>query len=90
MTCCLSRRAHCTSRRHAAAGGYDRSLLGIIHLNDTVKPGLRNRFAQLLAAWAVRTVMITGDNPTYRRHSAAESGVDELLSRAPRRHRSWM
>jgi K+-transporting ATPase ATPase B chain len=59
----------------------DRSLLGIIHLDDTVKPGLRNRFAQL-RRMGIRTVMITGDNPLTAATVAAESGVDDYVARA--------
>ena len=56
-------------------------MLGVIHLKDVVKPGLRERFAQL-RTMGTRTVMITGDNPLTARTIAAEAGVDDYLAEA--------
>ena len=59
----------------------DRKLLGIIHLKDIVKGGIRERFAAL-RKMGIRTVMITGDNPLTAAAIAAESGVDDFLAQA--------
>jgi len=56
-------------------------LLGVIHLKDIVKPGLRARFATL-RAMGIKTVMITGDNPLTAAAIAAEAGVDDFLAEA--------
>ena len=56
-------------------------LLGIIHLKDIVKGGIRERFAAL-RKMGIRTVMITGDNPLTAAAIAAESGVDDFLAQA--------
>ncbi|MFJ3876839.1 potassium-transporting ATPase subunit KdpB [Streptomyces sp. NPDC090077] len=56
-------------------------VLGIIHLKDVVKDGIRERFAEL-RRMGIRTVMVTGDNPLTARAIAAEAGVDEYLARA--------
>jgi K+-transporting ATPase ATPase B chain len=56
-------------------------VLGVIQLNDIVKPGIRERFAQLRAI-GIRTVMITGDNPLTAAAIAAEAGVDDFLAEA--------
>ncbi|WP_017597938.1 HAD-IC family P-type ATPase, partial [Nocardiopsis lucentensis] len=56
-------------------------VLGVIHLKDTVKPGMRERFAQL-RAMGIRTVMVTGDNPRTAEVIAAEAGVDDFLAEA--------
>ncbi len=55
--------------------------LGVIQLNDIVKPDIRERFAQLRAI-GIRTVMITGDNPLTAAAIAAEAGVDDFLAEA--------
>ncbi len=55
--------------------------LGVIHLKDIVKQGIRERFAEM-RAMGIRTVMITGDNPLTARAIAAESGVDDFLAEA--------
>jgi potassium-transporting ATPase ATP-binding subunit len=57
------------------------SALGVIHLKDVVKGGMRERFAQL-RAMGIRTVMITGDNPLTAAAIAAEAGVDDFLAQA--------
>ena len=56
-------------------------LLGIIHLKDVVKGGIRERFAEL-RRMGIRTVMITGDNPMTAAAIAAEAGVDDFLAQA--------
>ncbi|MGX5680294.1 potassium-transporting ATPase subunit KdpB [Schumannella luteola] len=56
-------------------------VLGVIYLKDVVKPGLRERFAEL-RAMGIRTVMITGDNPLTAKAIAAEAGVDDYLAEA--------
>jgi K+-transporting ATPase ATPase B chain len=59
----------------------ERRLLGVIHLKDIVKPGIRERFAQL-RRMGIRTIMITGDNPITAAAIAAEAGVDDFLAEA--------
>ena len=59
----------------------DGRVLGVIHLKDIVKDGLRARFAEL-RAMGIRTVMITGDNPLTAKAIAAEAGVDDYLAEA--------
>ncbi|WP_374416012.1 potassium-transporting ATPase subunit KdpB [Ectopseudomonas oleovorans] len=56
-------------------------LLGAIHLKDVVKPGIRERFAEL-RAMGIRTVMVTGDNPLTAAAIAAEAGVDDVIAEA--------
>ena len=55
--------------------------LGVIHLKDVVKGGMKERFAQL-RAMGIRTVMITGDNPLTAAAIAREAGVDDFLAEA--------
>src|SRR5450432_4432775 len=55
--------------------------LGVVHLKDVVKGGMRERFGQL-RAMGIRTVMITGDNPLTAAAIAAEAGVDDFLAQA--------
>jgi K+-transporting ATPase ATPase B chain len=55
--------------------------LGVIHLKDIVKGGMRERFEQL-RAMGIRTVMITGDNPLTAAAIAREAGVDDFLAEA--------
>jgi K+-transporting ATPase ATPase B chain len=59
----------------------DGNLLGVIHLKDIVKGGIRERFAEL-RRMGIRTVMITGDNPMTAAAIAAEAGVDDFLAQA--------
>ena len=56
-------------------------VLGVIHLKDVVKGGMRERFDQLRAI-GIRTVMITGDNPLTAAAIASEAGVDDFLAQA--------
>jgi len=55
--------------------------LGVIHLKDVVKGGMRERFDQL-RAMGIRTIMITGDNPLTAAAIAREAGVDDFLAEA--------
>jgi K+-transporting ATPase ATPase B chain len=57
------------------------TVLGVVHLKDVVKDGLRERFDEL-RAMGIRTVMITGDNPLTAKAIAAEAGVDDFLAEA--------
>ncbi|WP_346986680.1 potassium-transporting ATPase subunit KdpB [Agrococcus sp. ARC_14] len=61
-------------------GGVARAL-GVVHLKDIVKDGLRERFAEL-RAMGIRTVMITGDNRLTAAAIAEEAGVDDVLAEA--------
>ncbi|MGH9542822.1 MAG: potassium-transporting ATPase subunit KdpB [Terriglobales bacterium] len=56
-------------------------LLGLVHLKDVVKGGLKERIGQL-RAMGIRTVMITGDNPLTAAAIAREAGVDDFLAEA--------
>jgi len=55
--------------------------VGVVHLKDVVKGGIRERFAQL-KRMGIQTVMITGDNPVTAAAIAAEAGVDDFLAQA--------
>jgi len=63
-----------------AVGGVTR-VLGVVHLKDIVKGGMKERFDRL-RAMGIRTVMITGDNPLTAAAIAAEAGVDDFLAEA--------
>ena len=65
----------------AEAGASDVEVLGVVHLKDVVKEGMRQRFDQL-RAMGIRTVMITGDNPLTAQAIATEAGVDDFLAEA--------
>jgi K+-transporting ATPase ATPase B chain len=56
-------------------------ILGVIHLKDTVKEGMRERFDEM-RVMGIRTIMITGDNPLTAKAIAAEAGVDDFLAEA--------
>ncbi|MFF7199718.1 potassium-transporting ATPase subunit KdpB [Streptomyces sp. NPDC008141] len=56
-------------------------VLGVIHLKDVVKEGMRERFDEL-RRMGIKTVMITGDNPLTARAIAEEAGVDDFLAEA--------
>lgn len=59
----------------------DNKVLGVIHLKDIVKGGIKQRFAEL-RKMGIRTVMITGDNPLTAAAIAAEAGVDDFMAEA--------
>ncbi|MFB6891822.1 potassium-transporting ATPase subunit KdpB [Kitasatospora sp. NPDC056327] len=63
------------------AGGAPARVLGVVHLKDVVKEGMRERFDEL-RRMGIRTVMITGDNPLTARAIAEEAGVDDFLAEA--------
>jgi len=58
-----------------------REVLGVVHLKDIVKGGIKERFAHL-RKMGIRTVMITGDNPLTAAAIAAEAGVDDFMAQA--------
>ncbi|MGP8296510.1 potassium-transporting ATPase subunit KdpB [Streptomyces inhibens] len=60
---------------------YTARILGVIHLKDVVKDGIRERFAEL-RRMGIRTVMITGDNALTAKAIAQEAGVDDYLAEA--------
>jgi K+-transporting ATPase ATPase B chain len=59
----------------------NRTALGVIHLKDIVKGGMKERFSQL-RAMGIKTIMITGDNPLTAAAIAREAGVDDFLAEA--------
>lgn len=71
----------------AKAGGtplavaINNKVFGVIYLKDTVKPGLKERFAEL-RAMGIKTIMCTGDNPLTAATIAKEAGVDEFIAEA--------
>ncbi len=83
----VAREVETLADRIAKSGGTplavakDGRLLGVIHLKDIVKGGIKDRFATL-RRMGIRTVMITGDNPVTAAAIAAESGVDDFLAQA--------
>jgi K+-transporting ATPase ATPase B chain len=83
----VAREIQAISDEIAKAGGTplavarDGRLLGVVHLKDIVKGGIRERFAEL-RRMGIRTVMITGDNPMTAAAIAAEAGVDDFLAQA--------
>ncbi len=66
--------------------GENKTVLGVIHLKDIVKPAIRERFAEL-RRMGLRTVMITGDNPLTAAAIAKEAGVDDFLAQATPEHK---
>jgi K+-transporting ATPase ATPase B chain len=64
-----------------ATHGASARTLGVIHLKDVVKEGMRERFEEM-RRMGIRTVMITGDNPLTARSIAEEAGVDDFLAEA--------
>ncbi|WNV86055.1 potassium-transporting ATPase subunit KdpB [Umezawaea sp. Da 62-37] len=54
---------------------------GVVRLSDVVKPGMKERFAEL-RAMGIKTVMVTGDNPLTAKAIADEAGVDDFLAEA--------
>jgi potassium-transporting ATPase ATP-binding subunit len=83
----LEREVNAIAETIAKSGGTplgvarDGKLLGVVHLKDIVKGGIRERFAEL-RRMGIRTVMITGDNPMTAAAIAAEAGVDDFLAQA--------
>jgi potassium-transporting ATPase ATP-binding subunit len=83
----LTREVNALAETVAKSGGTplavakDGRLLGVIHLKDIVKGGIRERFTEL-RRMGIRTVMITGDNPMTAAAIAAEAGVDDFLAQA--------
>ena len=65
----------------AEKSGKTARALGVVHLKDIVKEGMRERFDEL-RAMGIRTVMITGDNPLTAKAIADEAGVDDFLAEA--------
>jgi K+-transporting ATPase ATPase B chain len=65
----------------AVASAGSARVLGVIHLKDVVKQGMRQRFDEL-RRMGIRTVMITGDNERTARAIAAEAGIDDVLAEA--------
>jgi K+-transporting ATPase ATPase B chain len=59
----------------------DAKIVGIVHLKDIIKGGLKERFAKM-RSMGIRTVMVTGDNPLTAAAIAAEAGVDEYIAEA--------
>ncbi|MCU0473068.1 MAG: potassium-transporting ATPase subunit KdpB [Bacteroidales bacterium] len=59
----------------------DKKVLGVIHLKDIVKGGIKQRFSEL-RKMGIKTVMITGDNPLTAAAIAAEAGVDDFMAEA--------
>ncbi len=57
------------------------SVLGVIHLKDIVKPGMKERFEQM-RTMGIRTIMCTGDNPITAEVIAREAGVDDFIAEA--------
>ncbi|WP_328332360.1 MULTISPECIES: potassium-transporting ATPase subunit KdpB [unclassified Streptomyces] len=65
----------------AVEDGEGARVLGVVHLKDVVKEGMRERFDEL-RRMGIKTVMITGDNPLTARAIAQEAGVDDFLAEA--------
>ncbi|MER5306347.1 potassium-transporting ATPase subunit KdpB [Streptomyces sp. NPDC002773] len=65
----------------ALEDGEGARVLGVVHLKDVVKDGMRERFDEL-RRMGIRTVMITGDNPLTAKAIAEEAGVDDFLAEA--------
>ncbi|WP_395295751.1 potassium-transporting ATPase subunit KdpB [Kitasatospora hibisci] len=63
------------------SGAEPARVLGVVHLKDVVKEGMRERFDEL-RRMGIKTVMITGDNPLTARAIAEEAGVDDFLAEA--------
>lgn len=57
------------------------SILGVIHLKDIIKGGIKERFSQMRQV-GIRTIMITGDNPLTAEAIAGEAGVDDFIAQA--------
>ncbi|HSP87199.1 MAG TPA: HAD-IC family P-type ATPase, partial [Ignavibacteriaceae bacterium] len=59
----------------------NKRILGVVQLEDIVKPGIQERFARL-RKMGVKTVMVTGDNPLTAKYIAAKAGVDDYIAEA--------
>ncbi|MDR3503307.1 MAG: potassium-transporting ATPase subunit KdpB [Legionella sp.] len=59
----------------------NKKVLGVVHLKDIVKGGIRERFAEL-RRMGIKTIMVTGDNPLTAAAIAAEAGIDDFLANA--------
>ena len=59
----------------------DRKVVGVIELQDIIKPGIQERFERL-RKMGVKTVMVTGDNPLTAKYIAAKAGVDDYIAEA--------
>lgn len=59
----------------------NRKVVGVIELQDIIKPGIEERFERLLKM-GVKTVMVTGDNPSTARYIAEKAGVDDFIAEA--------
>ena len=59
----------------------DKNVVGIVHLKDIIKGGIKERFAQM-RRMGIRTLMVTGDNPLTAAAIAAEAGVDDYIAEA--------
>lgn len=87
LTSDIAREVNAIAETISKAGGTplavaaDGRLLGVVHLKDVVKGGIRERFAEL-RRMGIRTIMITGDNPMTAAAIAAEAGVDDFLAQA--------
>jgi K+-transporting ATPase ATPase B chain len=57
----------------------EKKILGVIHLKDIIKGGIRERFAEL-RRMGIKTIMVTGDNPLTAAAIAAEAGIDDFLA----------
>jgi potassium-transporting ATPase ATP-binding subunit len=66
----------------------DSRVLGVVHLKDIVKGGIKQRFSEL-RKMGIKTVMITGDNPLTAAAIAAEAGVDDFMAEAKPEDKLW-
>ena len=84
---CYSRRYSSKSKRISSNGGTplvvseNESSLGVIELQDIIKPGIKERFERL-RKMGVKTVMVTGDNPLTAKFIAEKAGVDDFIAEA--------
>lgn len=59
----------------------DKKVIGVVQLEDIIKPGIQERFARL-RKMGVKTVMVTGDNPLTAKYIASQAGVDDFIAEA--------
>ena len=62
-------------------GAFDENVIGVIELQDIIKPGIQERFERL-RKMGVKTVMVTGDNPLTAKYIAEKAGVDDFIAEA--------